>query len=55
MKKTKVKVKQRYLESMLTLRVPSQFMNKISEAAQKCNLSRSNFVRIVLEKYFSKE
>lgn len=49
MKKTKINTRQRYLESMLTVRVPSNLIKKLSAAAIREGISRSNFIRKMIE------
>lgn len=51
MKKTKINVRQRYLESMLTVRVPSILIKKLSASALREGISRSNLVRKMFELY----
>lgn len=51
MKKTKINVRQRYLESMLTVRVPSILIKKLSAFALREGISRSNLVRKMFELY----
>ncbi len=50
MKKTNIKIRQRNKEMMLTLRIESKTLALLNTYAKKHSMTRSDFVRTILEK-----
>ena len=50
MKKTSLKIRQRNKEMMLTLRIESKTLARLNTLSKKYSMTRSDFVRSILEK-----